>query len=230
MSTRATRAGAPALATDGLPCFQPEAQDLTAHHAPAVLPMAFRMGLDLAATPMLALVGGRLVHANPPARQILRDGAVLHVQAGVLQIHRHDEQDALDSIITDLGQPGSAARILALRNRQERVVLILSFQALELPQAGRVVIIRVADLYQRPELDHAWLVRVFALTTAEARVVALLFAGQDIAGTAEALQVGIETVRTHLKRAMDKLGVNSQRQMLTMLHAALAAAEPSGRR
>jgi len=185
------------------------------------------MGLDLALTPVLVLHRGRLAHCNPAGHRILRDGTVLLVQSGILQIRRQAEQDELDSILAELDQaddPTTKPRILALRNRQHHVVVVLGFQALDLPQIGRVVIVRVTYLHEPSAMDHALLVELFGLTMSEARVVALLCAGKDAAGTATAMGVGTETVRTLIKRARQKLGVNSQTAMLTMLHNATALA------
>jgi len=171
------------------------------------------------------------LHNRPRSGFNTRSGAAPRppgaLQSGILRIRRQDEHDELDGIIAELDQADAASakpRILALRNRQQHVVVVLEFLALDLQPAERVLIVRVAYLHGPSEIDHGLIVDLFGLSLAEARVVALLCARKDATGAATLLGVGTETVRTLIKRARHKLGVNSQTAMLTMLHNATALA------
>ncbi|MFJ8044742.1 LuxR C-terminal-related transcriptional regulator [Kitasatospora sp. NPDC096147] len=75
----------------------------------------------------------------------------------------------------------------------------------------------------RPEADPARLLRL--LTPRETQALALLAAGRDTRAVAEALGVSVGTARTHLHRAMRKLGVHTRSEAATM--AALLAPTPA---
>jgi DNA-binding CsgD family transcriptional regulator len=58
------------------------------------------------------------------------------------------------------------------------------------------------------------LARRWRLTPAEARLLAALAAGQDVAGYAGANAIGVGTVRTHLKQIFEKTGHHSQVELV----------------
>jgi DNA-binding CsgD family transcriptional regulator len=68
-----------------------------------------------------------------------------------------------------------------------------------LQRAGEDVDVHLADLHQ-----------AFGLTPTESRVVHRLFCGNTAEQAAEDMQVSLDTVRTHIKRAYAKLGVSSR--------------------
>ncbi len=188
----------------------------------------FTAGLALSNTPLLLLKNSQIMLSNPAANACLRESEVFKIKAGVLRTRRKSETDAIKALSAELEDPSVESgqrRVLPLRNRAGQVIIILHFQSAEFPVTGRVVLLRIADLHQRPQLDRAWLTEVFSLTHSEARVVAGIYAGHDIAATAELFGLGVETVRSQLKSAMGKLGVRSQSQLIALLSAAKSAAD-----
>ncbi len=67
------------------------------------------------------------------------------------------------------------------------------------------------------------LIRAFGLTAAEARVAMLITSGLSTPQAADELRLSAATVRTHLARCFDKVGVRSQTAL-----ARIVAAFPSG--
>jgi DNA-binding CsgD family transcriptional regulator len=65
-------------------------------------------------------------------------------------------------------------------------------------------------------LDLTPLAEARQLTRAERRVLSMLLAGEDTPGMAEALDISIETLRTHIKHAYRKLGVGSRGELFAM--------------
>ena len=65
--------------------------------------------------------------------------------------------------------------------------------------------------------DQTVLARIFALTPAEARVAGCLLRGETVNSTADALALTRNTVRSHLKRVLDKAGVRSQAQFVSLV-------------
>jgi len=183
----------------------------------------FLAGINLAQCPMLVLLNGLVAHVNPAAQAMMRVNPILKISAGVLHTSRSDESAALKRMIGQFERsdpPAVLPRIHSLRSREGFVRMILTMRAVELAGAGRALIIQVADLHVRPALDHGWLAEVFTLTKAEARVVASLFAGNSVSQTMSAFFLSHDTVRGTLKRAMVKLGVRSQAEMMLLLQAA----------
>jgi len=58
---------------------------------------------------------------------------------------------------------------------------------------------------------------VYGLTPAQAAVARSLFAGHSVEQTAQALDLSLNTVRTHLKQIFTKCEVNSQAELLHLL-------------
>jgi DNA-binding CsgD family transcriptional regulator len=65
--------------------------------------------------------------------------------------------------------------------------------------------------------DQTVLARIFGLTPAEARVAGCLLRGETVNSTADALALTRNTVRSHLKRVLDKAGVRSQAQFVSLV-------------
>ena len=62
---------------------------------------------------------------------------------------------------------------------------------------------------------QAWLETFFGLTRAEARVASLLAGGASIEEAASVAGVGIATIRTHLSRALEKVGASRQAELVS---------------
>lgn len=190
----------------------------------------FCRGLDEASAPIVVLASdGLILHANAAAQKVLREDMILVIKSGRLLTRRKEETEALARATAQAACAGFNPQLMQwvrLSNREGRVIIVLSFQRIDLPKMAAVVLVRVAHLrfWSVPAL--AWLAGTFGLTKAEAGVAASIFAGHDLLATAAARQCSLETVRTLLKRTMRKLGVRTQAQMQRMLQCALVAAEP----
>jgi DNA-binding CsgD family transcriptional regulator len=58
---------------------------------------------------------------------------------------------------------------------------------------------------------------VYGLTAAQSAVASSLFAGRSVEETANALDLSLNPVRTHLKQIFTKCEVNSQAELLYLL-------------
>lgn len=72
-------------------------------------------------------------------------------------------------------------------------------------------------------LPDSALCELFQLTQAQARVCAALVRGEAAEAIAADLGVAVNTVRSHIKLAMERLGVNRQSELVRHLGAALPA-------
>lgn len=163
---------------------------------------------------------GRLVHANASAEQILAMSDVLNWSGG--KPRPRDERAAaqLDTILASARCSRACVSCCVLSISQctqsgARVtvhVLPLSsvtgrHATTSCAAAAAIVVSQQAwDLPQR--LQSA--ARLYALTPAEARVVAVLLTGCTVGGTAKALGIKEATVKTHLQHVFDKTGTRRQ--------------------
>eukprot|EP01037_Dinobryon_pediforme_P001958 gene1958-1992_t len=183
------------------------------------------IGLSFVSSPALLIYAGKVIATNPAAARMLASSKVLRLHEGILRTRREKEAQALGALIEEASQQGLHAahrQTLVLSNRQSQPVMLLSIQSLGRPALGPLAVLRVADLHARTSIDPNALRTQFGLTRGEARVAAALISDRSIAAIAATLNLAPETVRTHLKRLMAKLGVRSQAQMLSLLYEAVA--------
>jgi DNA-binding CsgD family transcriptional regulator len=76
---------------------------------------------------------------------------------------------------------------------------------------GPVLALVLKARRERPDL--AVLAEAAHLTRAEIRVVEMMMSGTETAAVAEALQISLETLRTHVKHAYRKLGVTTRGEL-----------------
>ncbi len=185
---------------------------------------AFTFGLEQTSTPLFLLDAAGLVRfANFGARESLRGSTVLRLINGRLQTRRREERRMLAEAVENASTSNEAVTA-TLRDRAGRVVLAMLMQMTTPAGLPPVLLVRVADLLAVPPSDPAWISRIFGLTRSEARVTGGLLDGLDIERIAERDGTAIETVRGHVKRAMGKVGVRSQAQLVRVLahgHGAL---------
>jgi DNA-binding CsgD family transcriptional regulator len=65
----------------------------------------------------------------------------------------------------------------------------------------------------KEELEITALAEARQLTAAEARVVGMMLGGAETGRIAQALDISVETLRTHVKHVYRKLGVNSRGEL-----------------
>jgi DNA-binding CsgD family transcriptional regulator len=190
--------------------------------------------LQLMPNPALLLDGkGRVTLANPAAESLLRtrDGLTLDRDGGLrLAAALPAETAALSRALalalsvaagtdTELGgplrlsRPSGAAPLLVLPVPLPPPAFAL-WEMLE--QARLLVLIVDPSAQSRPTTA---IQTTFGLTAAEARVAALIGSGLSGPATAAMLGVSPSTVKTHLKRCFEKIGVHSQVGLVRILGA-----------
>ena len=63
---------------------------------------------------------------------------------------------------------------------------------------------------------------IYGLTTMQKRVAEEIARGKNLASIADTLEVSANTVRTHIKRMFERVGVNNQKALLNKLLSAQA--------
>jgi DNA-binding CsgD family transcriptional regulator len=120
------------------------------------------------------------------------------------------------------GPTPSEGEVLELEGDSEgaRIRLVRTWISNGRPDVGYAGII-LCPLGMKPEDRRGKLVKKFAFTPAELKLVELLLEGQRPQTAAVALGITIHTVRTYLKRLYRKVGVRSQSTLVCALNRAL---------
>jgi DNA-binding CsgD family transcriptional regulator/PAS domain-containing protein len=174
----------------------------------------------------------RIVHANPAAEALLREGDALICRDddGLrLSTTLDEERAALTRVLARalrvaagaddaLGEP---LRVMRLSGRAPLVVVPVplpppEFSLWELAGTARLLVL-VIDPAARGVATATALQSAFGLTAAEARVATLIGSGLSGPQAAQVLGVSPTTVKTHLARCFDKIGVRSQVELARML-------------
>lgn len=190
--------------------------------------------LDRLDTGVLVMDGAcRIIHASAMAQSLLRDNAALAVVGGRLWLrppHLHDRllsrvRAALDVAHGRLAKPAMALSV----PRPGRMPLALEVAPLP-PSIGALAKSRPYCLLfirdpQAP-IVVARLRELFGLTHTEGVVAAALGQGHSPQEIAASMDVGIATVRSHIKRLLAKTGTHRQAQAVTLLARSVSSNEP----
>jgi DNA-binding CsgD family transcriptional regulator len=163
----------------------------------------------------------RVKDANVLARRLLAERDGLEVANGRLGFSRADLDERLGRHIAE-HRKGNGARMgpLAFQLRHDgrppsRVVLVPVPPAADQREVAFFLLIYGPP--ERREISIEVLTEVYGLTRAQAEVARSLFAGRGTEATAAALDLSLNTVRTHLKHIFTRCEVQSQRELLHLL-------------
>jgi DNA-binding CsgD family transcriptional regulator len=191
--------------------------------------------LQLMPNPALLLDGrARIVHANPAAEALLRErDGLISVADDSLKLSAvlPEEGAALSRVLARalrvaegssdaLGEP---LRVTRLSGAAPLLVVPVplpppAFPLWELSESARVLVL-IVDPSTRNRAAASALRTTFGLTNAEARVAVLVGSGLSGPQAAQALRIAPATVKTHLARCFEKMGIRSQVELARLLAA-----------
>jgi len=171
---------------------------------------------------MLVVHDDRVVLANSEARSLLSDGTSLCCSGGRLQATTPaaearlvramcEARDGRDKAVGVILPAGEAGQVRAVVRR------------LQPPAAGMLgagqgaLAIYLADSRRPVETSEEVLRRLFGLTSREAAVLHALVQGDDTRRIASRLNIGPETVKTHLQHIMQSTGVSRQSDLIRLV-------------
>jgi len=154
----------------------------------------------------------RIVFANRAATQILRRGAGIALATDGRLVATLAASEAVERVLRDEAPP---APVAVAREGEPPLVLTLH----PLPRAlkgafGAVALMFISDPARKPSDQSAALRSAFGLTSTEARVAQSLSEGASLKQIAWANNVTYETVRSHLRRVLEKVGVRRQVELV----------------
>ncbi len=172
---------------------------------------------------------GRIIQSNTRARALLNGAGVeANFTPRALRLGSAAEQSRLaDAVALARRAGGEPAQSLRLRRQKPLPPLYVVVVPASHASDGAVQLF-LRDPRWQPHLpDHA-LCELFQLTQAQARVCAALTRGEPTDRIALELGVAVNTVRSHIKLAMERIGVNRQSDLVRHLGAALPALNAAG--
>lgn len=156
---------------------------------------------------------------------LLRQGEGVCLSGDRLLLTSGDARRAFDLALLHCFQQGDASAIDAvIVPRPERLPLVISLERLPLEIAAArspvaLLFFRDPDAVPRGQADL--LRRAYGLSPMEARLVLALAEGKSLKEVAQERATSYETVRSHIRRILQKTGARRQVDLVRMVHKLL---------
>ncbi len=173
---------------------------------------------------------GGLIFANRAGELMLQAGAPFAVREGRLRLANPRRQAALEHAVRR-SLAGSAGTLAHLETptvsghvrTYKLCVAPCMGNVPAVPVPGVRVLVLVDEEIDEAALRIQSLRLAFGLTNAEARLTVEMLECDGRAAAAKRCGISANTARTHLSRIFDKVGVNRQAQLITVINDALAS-------
>jgi DNA-binding CsgD family transcriptional regulator len=165
----------------------------------------------------------RVLFANRAGHDHIGRSAGLHIEMGRLRVSSAKKDAALRRAVHSIAaNPSSPHCRLEIHRERRTPVTVL---VMPIPNSGAIplgvaqpaaaILILDADAAAHP--DPQMLIDLFSLTSAEARVTALLVRGKNLEEVATELNVSFTTVRTHIRNVLSKTATNRQGALISLV-------------
>lgn len=177
-----------------------------------------------------------LVYANVMGERMLGKGAPFTIREGRLHLAGERNNAALSHAINQCisGRASAMMRLQVAsecdRNRVYKVCVTGCLGSTpRVPVPGVLALVLIDEEIDEAELKLHVLRTSFGLTKAEARLTLEILGCDGRAAAARRCGISPNTARTHLSRIFDKIGVNKQVQLVTVVRSALVSRSPTPR-
>jgi len=163
---------------------------------------------------------GEVVFANQAAAAVLSDGGPLRLIAGQVRASSSRVQRDLNSAIAAAcrAEASRVVRIEAADGRSLLMVLSTLRSALSPVGYGPVVAMAfVSDVGCAPSVPLERLAQTYQLTGSEARIALAAASGESPGKIAARLRLSANTIKTHLRRVYEKLGIHRQAELVRLM-------------
>jgi len=159
----------------------------------------------------------RLLHANGHGTKLLSDESPFDVARGCVTV-----QGVMCSQWTArIPLAAQGTRYTVIKHQPPRIPEPITYRVAvtqaALKRSGDPIVFCVYNGHQQRHIDPVILRALYDLTPAEAATAAALFSGSSLAELARQRSTSIHTVRTQLKRVLQKCHVRSQLQLCLLL-------------
>jgi DNA-binding CsgD family transcriptional regulator len=173
---------------------------------------------------LVTCAAGRMLLANHTAERILKTCDGLELTAlGVVRTSLKSTP-TLNALIEAAARPGPVAResVLPLRRpsgKRPLTAVVRSLDAPELPRnpGGPATLLFLLDPEMTAETVELELRQLYGLTATEAALANLLMEGKALDECCVILKIRRSTARTHLQHLFDKVGVQRQSELVSLL-------------
>lgn len=155
---------------------------------------------------------GRYLAGSTGVDDIFRQGTCLHMRDGVVRVSMPEYSDELQKL---LAVKAPEVRTLALPCWMSDGHLLI--RSTSISRSAVCFSLQRATQMIEPQLPDLQI--VFGLTNAEARIVDDLFLGYTPQQIAQSHDNSIHTIRAHIRRCYDKLGITCREELWRKLNA-----------
>lgn len=159
---------------------------------------------------------GKVLFANATAQAMSRSGGPLRLGTYV-RAHSSAHSRRLGELISSTvnGTPPRAISIAgSAAGRAATVVAVpVDWSEDEDSVNPEAILLIVFDPGHTANIPESWVMEAFGLTGAEAKVALAIAAGNSVPNTSRKLKVSINTVKTHLSRIYQKMGIGRQAEL-----------------
>lgn len=172
-----------------------------------------------------------ILEINDTARQLLSRSGALMCQNGYLKAVRREENQWLRQSLGRLAEVADAAPGLAgnafvfrdSRGQQSLQMLAARVQGgHEAGAAAQRIVLFVTAMEHEVRLDGDLLSELFGLTPSESAIAIALAKGLSVEDAAHAGNITLNTARTHIRSAFNKLGVTQQSMLVSRVLTSVA--------
>lgn len=168
---------------------------------------------------------GQIIHVSQRASALIDGSPLLSVMNNRLCLHHAQLQHELSHRIQiTLQKTITRAEPLPVHHSSRLTPIHLFVESIQGPvdatsfwPRDALVAVFIQDPEEQLNIDQGELIRLFGLTSAEARITARLVHGEDAAHIAATAGVSIHTVRTQIKVVLSKTGVNRQTELVSLI-------------
>jgi DNA-binding CsgD family transcriptional regulator/PAS domain-containing protein len=162
---------------------------------------------------------GRLLHANVPGESLLREGSNLALSAGrVVAVNPH-LGFRWRLLVQQAARAVGGSLLFERAGRPPLTALVAPLRGASYPNAAVLVMLRDPE-HQAPSPDL--LCQLFGLTATEAKVAAAIAEGQAPEQIARRMDIGVGTVRSHLRQVLTKTGTHRQNELAALITRSVA--------
>jgi DNA-binding CsgD family transcriptional regulator len=156
---------------------------------------------------------GIIACANNAALSLMAEGTIFREQNRLLVPRHPVAQRLFDEAL--LGEGHAPLMKVIVRPEGDAILWLVPLRE----EGGRYMLVLVTMQAPAPSLSEPMLMEAFGLTTAEARVLAGLMKGYNIARLAVELRITCRTVKAHLQKLFDKTGTRRQADLVSKVMA-----------
>jgi DNA-binding CsgD family transcriptional regulator len=167
---------------------------------------------------------GRIVAANTRGKVMLLQEGVLRNDRGYLSIQGHYRAALRESVRQVLGVPPADCSGFSMCISPVRLPVSVIVKPHKNGNAAAVV--AVSDPNEKLVPDIRVLMMLYGVTATEGAVASALVSGLNVAETAKAHAMTVNTVRTHLKRLFEKTGARRQAELILIILSSSACFDP----